>query len=143
MLVRIGCEFDYESPEKTPSLWQVRPRPDGDHRIVTQNWDTPAPTRTYVDAYGNSCDRLSLPRGRSLVRYDATVEVSPKRDDVDIAAAGTAIDDLPDEVMLYLLPSRFCWPDLLHDAAWELFGSVESGWPCVQAICDWVHREIR
>ena len=44
---------------------------------------------------------------------------------------------------MYLLPSRFCWPEVLHDQAWELFGSVDPGWSRVQAVCDWIYGHIR
>ena len=80
MLVRIGCEFEFETLDMTPSLWQVRPRPDGDHRIVSQTWEPPGPTHTYIDAYGNECDRVDLPPGRSVMRYDATVDVPSNPD---------------------------------------------------------------
>jgi transglutaminase-like putative cysteine protease len=143
VLVRVGCQFEYDAPEPTPSLWQVRPRPDGEHRIVTESWDPPAPARSYLDAYGNECDRLTLPPGRSVLRYDATVEVPSNHDDIDTGAAEAAIEDLPDEAFVYLLPSRFCWPDTLHDEAWELFDSVKPGWSRVQAVCDWVNESIR
>ena len=43
MLVRIGCHFEYETPESTPSLWQVRPRSSVEQRIVTRGWEPPAP----------------------------------------------------------------------------------------------------
>jgi transglutaminase-like putative cysteine protease len=143
MLVRVGCQFEYAASEVTPSLWQVRPHAGGDHRIVTESWGPPAPTRTYNDAYGNTCDRFTLPAGLSVVRYDATIEVPSSFDEADKGAVAVAIEDLPDEAFLYLLPSRFCWPDMLHDSAWTLFDSVEPGWARVQAVCDWVHDEVR
>lgn len=68
MLVQVGCRFEYVAPERTPSLWQVRPRPDGEHRIVSVIWEPPAPARSYLDVYGNECDRLTLPAGRSVLR---------------------------------------------------------------------------
>jgi transglutaminase-like putative cysteine protease len=142
MLVRVGCQFEYQTVDVTPSLWQVRPHPNGEHRIVSENWEPPASTHTYIDAYGNQCDRVSLPPGRSVMRYDATAEVSPKPDESDGEAGATALEDLPDEAFVYLLPSRFCWPDTLHDPAWELFEPVEPGWPRVQAVCDWIHEHI-
>jgi transglutaminase-like putative cysteine protease len=142
MLVRIGCQFEYESPASTPSLWQVRPRPDDAYPVISASWDPPAESRIYIDAYGNSCDRLTLPQGQSVLRFDATVETSSAPDEVHPEAKESAIGDLPDEAFLYLLPSRFCWPDVLHDSAWELFGSVDPGWARVQAVCDWVHEHI-
>lgn len=142
MLVRVGCQFEYEAVEDTPSLWQVRPRPDGDHRIVSETWEPPAPARVYLDAFGNPCDRLTLPPGHSVLRYDATVEVPSTFDESDKGAGQTAIENLPDEAFVYLLASRFCWPDALHDWAWDTFGSVVPGWSRVQAVCDWVHDHI-
>jgi len=143
VLVRVGCQFEYEAPERTPSLWQVRPCPAGDHCIVTETWQPPAPARIYLDAYGNACDRITLPEGRSVLRYDATVDVPATHDPVDLEARQASIEDLPDEAFLYLLPSRFCWPDVLHDAAWQLFEPAKPGWARVQAVCDWIHENIR
>lgn len=139
----IGCRLDHQVMESAPSLWQVRPRPDGDHRIVNERWEPPAPARVYLDGYGNLCDRLILPAGTSTLRYEATVEVSPAFDEADKGATQEPIQDLPDEAFVYLLPSRFCWPDVLHDEAWDLFGAIEPGWTRVQAVSDWVHDNIR
>jgi transglutaminase-like putative cysteine protease len=141
VLVRVGCEFSYEA-EANPSLWQVRPRPDGAHRMVRETWEPPAAVQTYLDAYGNECDRLTLPVGLSTLRYDATVDVPNEDDAVDPAAQQSSIDDLPDETFVYLLPSRFCWPDALHEAAWELFSSTMEGAERVLAVTEWVHDAI-
>jgi len=143
VLVRIGCHFEHDSAEATPSLWQVRPRPDGPHRITSESWAPPAPAAVYVDAYGNVCDRLTLPAGLSTLRYDATVEVPAAVDEADETASQARIEDLPDEAFVYLLPSRFCWPDVLYDQAWALFGSTAPGWARAQAVSDWVHDHIR
>jgi transglutaminase-like putative cysteine protease len=53
-----------------------------------------------------------------------------------------AIQDLPDEVLVYLLGSRYCETDRLTQLAWSLFSSTPTGWPRVQAICDYVHDRI-
>ncbi len=142
MLVRVGCEFEHVAVEATPSLWQVRPRRDRECLIVSESWVPPAVARVYTDAYGNLCDRVVLPPGLSVMNYDATVQVASHVDEMDQRAAQSAIEDLPDEAFAYLLPSRFCWPDVLYDEAWELFGAVTAGWPRVQAVCDWIHRNI-
>lgn len=140
--VRVGCEFEFEAPVGVPSLWQVRPRLDGEHKVLSETWETPTPARSYSDAFGNQCDRFTLPAGRSIVRYDATVEVPSRFDDMDKSAMAETIEELPDEAFVYLLPSRFCWPDVLYGPAWELFGNIDPGWPRVQAVCDWVHDNV-
>jgi len=52
------------------------------------------------------------------------------------------IDELPDEALVYLLPSRYCETDRLVDEAWRMFGAVAPGWGRVQAIVDYVHDRI-
>jgi len=144
MHVRVGCEFRYRAPAPTPTIWQVRPRPEGPHWLLSHSWSTtPAlPVSTYLDVYGNVCDRLSLVEGENLLRYDAMVEVPSGVDDADKDAPQLLIEDLPNEALVYLLPSRFCLSDLLHDQAWQLFGSVTPGWPRAQAVSDWVHENV-
>ena len=112
--------------------------------MVDAAWDdlTATASRSYVDGLGNSCRRLTLPAGRSVLRYDARADVSPDPDATDFTAAEVSAEEIPDSVLSYTLPSRFCPSDELGDLAWQLFGSIPSGWARVQAIVDWVHREI-
>ena len=145
MQVHVGCEFVYESVGPAPTVWQVRPRPDGQHRLAIQSWDTTPSLAitTYTDIYGNLCDRMTLPQGISRIHYDAVVEVPPSYDEADRTATWLPVDQLPPETLLYLLPSRYCLPDQLRNAAWELFGKIPPGWLQVQAVCDWVNDHIK
>src|SRR5665213_2872462 len=87
MWVRVGCEFEYQTAAPTPSLWQIRARPDGVQGLVEQEWSTPSQARWYLDGYGNVCDRLMLPEGRSILRYDALVQVASEQDASDPSAS--------------------------------------------------------
>jgi len=98
---------------------------------------------SYQDVYGNPCDRLTLPEGPATLRYDALVEVSGDMDPADKSAVQIPVQDLPNETLMFVLASRFCPSDLLADVAWELFATADPGWPRVQAVCDWVHQNIR
>jgi transglutaminase-like putative cysteine protease len=73
-----------------------------------------------------------------VLRHEATTLVPDATEDTDEQAPG----DLPDEVLIYTLPSRFCLPDLLGDEAWSRFGAIPAGYPRVQAICDYVHSHL-
>ena len=143
MLVRIGCEFQYSSTSPTPSVWQIRPRRSGVHLLVSEAWEPPVPSHAYVDSNGNLCDRMTLPAGPSTLRYEAVVQVPSSVDAADPGADSTPIEELPDDVFVYLLASRFCWPERLADEAWALFGSTSPGWKRVQAVSDWVHENLR
>ena len=145
MRIRVGCQFDYDSLGPTPTIWQVRPRADQAQRLHSESWGTEPllPWTSYHDVYGNVCDRLTLPEGRTLLRYDAYVEVPAAFDDANEEARQVPVESLPDEAMVFLLPNRFCLSDALRDRAWDLFGGTEPGWPRVVAVCDWVHENVQ
>lgn len=143
--VRVGCEFDYESDVPLPMVVLVRARPDDNHHTLYESrWVEPeVPLREYVDTFGNRCWRLTLPGGRITLRYDAVVETDQEPDPVHPGAQLVPVQDLPDETLVFTLPSRYVESDLLLDAAWELFGHTPSTWARVQAVCDWIHTNIR
>jgi transglutaminase-like putative cysteine protease len=142
--LRVGCEFVYEPAFETAAIFVVRPVAHGSHRMLSEAWRTdPAlPWHDYADAFGNVCRRLSMPAQPFTASYEALVSAEPEIDPWDPGAALHRIEDLPDEALVYTLPSRFCLSDVLFVRAQELFANVEPGWACVQAICDWVHANI-
>src|SRR5690349_7237958 len=77
------------------------------------------------------------------IRYDAVVEVDGEADPVEPEAALSPVEALPDDALVYTLPSRFVESDRLMDPAWKLFGDTPRTWARVQAICDWVHENVR
>ena len=145
MRVRVGCEFDFESDFPVPMLMLVRVRPDGGHRTVYESrWVSPEiPVREYFDVFGNACWRLVTPGGPITLRYDALVEMEREPDPVVAEAQLVPVQELPDDTLVYTLPSRYIESDLMLDAAWQLFGDTPPTWARVQAICDWVHTNIR
>jgi transglutaminase-like putative cysteine protease len=141
MQVRVGCDFHCEAPAPTPSIMQVEPHDVGAHQVLHQQWETnPAlPMHEYRDLYSNTCRRFMMPVGRLHLHFDALVEVPDTVDEADRNARQVPVEDLPDDALIYTMPSRYCLSDVLSDTAWELFGSTAPGWERVQAICDWVH----
>jgi transglutaminase-like putative cysteine protease len=144
MRVRIGCEFVFDSPFPTPLVTQVQPRPDGAHRLVREetSLDPAVDSHEYLDAFGNRCWRLTAPEGLLTLRYDAEADISPDPDPVVADARQLPVDQLPDDTLMFTLPSRYVLSDLLGNVAWDLFGKTEPGWARVQAICDWAHQWI-
>ena len=144
MRVRVGCEFVHNLDAPVHAVVQVEPRFDGPFRLRSERW-SPEPdlaSSKYIDAFGNLCRRIDLPAGRSVLRYDAVVEVAREADPAWPAAPEVAPSDLPDEALAFTLPSRLCPSDELASAAFERFGDVAPGWDRVQAINDWVHAEV-
>jgi transglutaminase-like putative cysteine protease len=143
--LRVGCEFVYVAEVPTPAVAQVEPDETGPAELLAATWETdPQLSRTsYSDIYGNTCQRTVLPAGRSSVRYDARVSVPDATEEVDLDAREVPVTDLPDEALLYTLPSRYVVPDVLGDEAWKLFGALPPGYRRVQAICDHVNGTLR
>jgi transglutaminase-like putative cysteine protease len=142
--VRVGCEFQYTAEVETAAVFQVQASGAAPATVVRQSWETePAVDRhAYTDLFGNHCQRLSLTVGDTTLRYDAVVAVPDATEDVDVDAAEVPAAQLPDDVLVYTLPSRYCLPDVLGDEAWRLFGSEKPGYRRVQAITDHVHGHL-
>ena len=84
----------------------------------------------------------SPPPGGVTFWDDLIVEDPGTPDPADSGAIQHPIEDLPDEVLPFLLASRYCEVDLLSDIAWGLFGSTPLGWSRARTICDWVHHHV-
>jgi transglutaminase-like putative cysteine protease len=52
------------------------------------------------------------------------------------------VNALPNEVVQYLMSSRYCESDLMARCALQLFGDLPPGIGRVQAIADWIHDSI-
>jgi transglutaminase-like putative cysteine protease len=143
--IDVGCEFKYEVAVPTPAIFMVRPEVHAGQELLTEEWtlEPDAPYHDYRDVYGNICRRTILPAGPSSVHYAAMVGVSNELDPYAPDAVQYAAEDLPDDVLLFTLPSRYCVSDVLSNAAWNLFRNTRPGWARVQAICDYVHSHLR
>lgn len=81
--------------------------------------------------------RVEAPPGDCRIVYEALVELSPQ-----IARAGdltqTPFSQLPDDVLTYLNPSRYCPSDTMARWALREFGATAEDGGRVEAICDWI-----
>ncbi len=145
MKIHAGFEIAYDCPQATPMLLMLNPHPsrlgdlDRPHRITTVPG---VDQRQYQDRYGNTCTRIVAPAGRLTLATDFHVADSGAPDRVEPLARQIPVEQLPDDVLVYLLGSRYCDTDRLMETAWSLFGKTPLGWPRVQAICDWVHNHL-
>ncbi len=143
--LRLGCEFNHVAQSPTPATFLVRPA--GEATVVRELWtcDPATPATQFRDLYGNELRRLVLPVGESLVGYYAVVEVPDELDAADPSAVLGPPEELPDETLLFTLPSRYCQSDMLSAAAWERFGNRERTFALVTEVQDWVwsHLEYR
>jgi transglutaminase-like putative cysteine protease len=142
LALTVGCEFALESAQAASAIMQVAPRPEPGVVISYEAWDTAAQHHGYIDHYGNRCERFELLAGGSRVGYQAHVSLTRPADLIEPGALETPVASLPDEVLSFVMPSRFCLPDELGHEAWQRFGSVTPGWGRVQTIVDYVHAYL-
>lgn len=145
MRIRTGFEIVYECPVPVPMLLTLSVHPSRRDDLETPDWLRTEPmllVRQYLDGYGNICSRLLAPPGRLTLSADFVIRDSGLIDPYAPDAVQHAVEDLPDDVILFLLGSRYCETDRLNEAAWSLFGAEPPGWALVQAITDYVHDHI-
>ena len=142
--IQVGCDFTYRAAIDTPVVFQVQPRTSAQVTLDGVRWSSQPllELRSYTDLYGNPCTRAVLPAGRSSVGYHALAGVPDAAEDADTGAAQATPDQLPDDTLIYTLPSRYCLPDVLGDEAWARFGALPADYRRVQAVCDYVHGHL-
>jgi len=102
----------------------------------------PVAPEIHTDACtGNRYMRLHALPGELTVGYRGTVDLRHHRAEPH-GLREIPIHQLPHESLGYIYPSRYCESDKLHRAALRLFGQLPPGYPRVQAIMDWVERQI-
>ncbi len=145
MLISAGFNIAFECTAETPLLLMVHIRPERRRDLREPEKFTFYPDlryRTYTDGFGNICTRLTAPVGRLSLWNRFVIADSGLPDSVPEGAVQHAVDDLPDDVLVFLLGSRYCETQKLLDVAWSLFGNIEPGWPRVRAIMQFTHDRI-
>lgn len=146
MLIRAGYEIRFETSQPTPMLavLSVHPSRNKDLRTPSRVQATPdVAMYDYLDAFGNTCTRFTVPSG-GVMLWSSFVAEDPGV--VDVRAPDgpqLPIDRLPDDVLIYLLGSRYCETDRLMQVAWAQFGGLTSARDRVEAIVTFVHRHIQ
>jgi transglutaminase-like putative cysteine protease len=108
--------------------------------VVHVDGDTPV--YEYSDSFGNLCTRFYAPKGHLRIWNSTLIEDSGLPDPVASDAREIPPQELPNDVLRFLLNSRYCEVDLLSPVAVELFGGVAPGWNRVEAICSWVNSRV-
>jgi transglutaminase-like putative cysteine protease len=102
----------------------------------------PIEPRVHTDPFtGNRYLRVRAQPGPLRVAYEATLDIAHHRAD-PAQLPEVPVRDLPPQVLGYLYPSRYCPSDRLGRFAISEFGRLWRGYGRVQAIRDWVNRQI-
>jgi len=145
MQIRAGFEMTYDCPQPIPMILNVNVHFTRVSDLVGRDdivIDPPVPMTAYRDGFGNWCTRIVAPKGLTRISANVLVNDSGATDVIVPDARQHAVQDLPEETLVFLNGSRYCETDRLSEVAWKLFGHGPTGWGRVQAICDYVHHHI-
>lgn len=143
MWLATSCDFEFEISVPTPFILMLRPRSGAQQWISREEYKlTPSvPVMEFTDTYGNLCQRLVAPAGNFKI-HTAAVVMTADGIDRDYGAPFVDINLLPDEVLAYLLPSRYCESESFNQMAVEITEGFVLGLNQVEGIESWLRENI-
>lgn len=143
MRLKADCQIAFKAEAPTPAIFMLRPRSGDGQWVMREEYllEPEIPVVEYTDSYGNLCQRLVVPAGEFKIYTSATVEAA---DEIDVApgAPYVSAEQLPESVIQFLLPSRYCQSDLIGDRALKIANDTAPGYDQVEAIRRWIHDHI-
>jgi transglutaminase-like putative cysteine protease len=128
----------------TPLVLMLRPRSSSQQWVARESYILMphVPVMEYSDIYGNLCQRLVAPEGTLSIHTSAEV-MTTEGFDTAPGACFVEIQNLPETVLAYLLPSRYCESDRFGDLAWDIVAEVLAGYDQVASIDRWVRNFVQ
>ncbi len=152
MLIKNEFDIQFHLPLPTPMVAMLKLHPSLESQVrcgndlkvqhIDRGMTTEVSDSDYEDVFGNRCTRFMAPLGGIRLSGSSIVEIEGVADPIHADAQQTPVEELPSEVLQFLLPSRYCEVDRFGPISQELFGSVTPGWPRAAAIRDWVHEKV-
>jgi transglutaminase-like putative cysteine protease len=142
--LHVSCSLSFSVAVSTPMVFMLRPRSNPSQWVAGEEYRL-APSLQVVeftDGFGNLCQRMTAPVGTFSVNTSADVLVAPPPA-APPSAPFVDIPDLPDEMLGFLLPSRYCESDRFGQMASEIVAGLQPGYAQVAAISNWVSSTIR
>lgn len=145
MLIRYGFRLSFDAPQATAVLARLDVHPDrrpdiASETALTLNGQTADPV--VPDAHGNLIRRFIAQPGRTALELSGVIEDGGAYEEQLADQPLVPVGELPDDAMLYLLPSRYCESDNLGSVAWQQFGHLPQDASRIRAVVDHVHNNI-
>lgn len=144
MWLRASCFLEFNAPVATPFLLMLRPRSGAQQWVAREEYLlTPSvPAVEFTDSFGNLCQRFVAPAGPFSIHTTSDIE-SADESDVAPGAPFVEVQNLPDETLPFLLPSRYCESDRFAQMAPSIVAGQLSGYDQCQAIIDYIRSTIQ
>jgi len=143
MWLHISCDLTFEIAFPTPFVLMLRPRSGVNQWVASEEYKL-LPNVTvseFTDIYGNLCQRLVAPPGIFTIHTAAEIRISDYIDEAR-GVPFVEVQNLPQNVLMYLLPSRYCEADRFNQMASEITMDSFLGYDQVSAITSWLRKNI-
>lgn len=143
MILDATCQLEYRTTEDVPAIFMLRPRSGLAQWIIREEFhiSPQVPVVEFTDMYGNLCQRMVMPAGDFHVSVQYRVKVQ-QPEEIDPQAPLIPVQELPTDLLHYLLPSRYCQTDKLLDLASAITGHEPPNYRLVARISTWIHQHI-
>lgn len=144
MWLHTSCSLEFQIPVPTPFLLMLRPRSGWQQWIAREKYvlSPSTPVVEFTDSFGNLCQRLVAPEGHFSVQTAVDVETADASDTAP-GARFIEVQQLPDETLPFLRPSRYCESDRFNEMAASLVAGQSAGYDQCSAIVDYIRSNIR
>lgn len=143
MILEAHCHLSLDAAAPLPAIFMLRPRSGWGQWVMREEYvfKPHLPMIEYTDDFGNLCQRAVLPAGHLELDASCVVDTS---DTIDVCpeAEFVPVENVPDPILKFLLPSRYCQSDQLGNLAREIAGSITPGYQQVDAITSWIRANI-
>ena len=141
MWLHATSQLELYIPEETPFLLMLRPRSGLQQWIGREQYVlTPSvPVVEFTDPYGNLCQRIVAPAGNFHIQTAVDVEVADGSDTAP-GAEFIEVQNLPNDTLPFLLPSRYCESDRFALLANEITAVSTPGYDQCTAIVDYIRN---
>jgi transglutaminase-like putative cysteine protease len=144
MKLQVSCELLFQIEDPTALILMLRPFNGAQQRIIHSSYSVYPDVQIIEnkDNYGNFQQRLVAPPGEFVIDTCYEVITAEKLDSAP-GAGFIEIQHLPNPVLPYLLPSRYCESDRFGDLAREIVTDTMPGYDQVSKIDEWVRDFIK
>jgi transglutaminase-like putative cysteine protease len=144
MWLHVSCFLEFNIPVPTPFLLMLRPRSGWQQWVAREQYDlSPSVWAVeFTDLFGNLCQRLVAPAGYFSVRTSVDIETADASDTAP-GAQFVEVQQLPDETLPFLYPSRYCESDRFTEMARSLVAGQTTGYDQCAAIVDYIRNTLR
>lgn len=144
MKLLVNCNLCFQIEDATALILMLRPFRGIQQWIIRETYiiKPGVMVTESTDSYGNSCQRLVAPQGVFMIYTSAEVVVA---DSIETAPGANFVEIqyLPNDVLPYLLPSRYCESDRFGELARELTINAQPGYDQVHFIADWIRQNVQ